>query len=258
MFQNPVTYVAPNMSSIIKPDLDNSSDLSVSPVTICAPLAATPPLKEVAPLHIPHLYWHCLTSSNNSEFPVIMQVLIDHGSDAVLISESYAELLRLHRKRLLEPYSAELTMEKNGQKVEIQFSEYMKLQLHDPDSYWTSKSVCAIIAPGLCAPMILGLPFLMHNDIVVDASARTVIDKKCNFDLLHPIPPVPPPPPKKKLHKFFKELQEDRKLMVAKLKMVCHDRLHHTQYKFETVKEVNPIAAIRECIEVLTAQAKLQ
>jgi hypothetical protein len=105
--------------------------------------------------------------------------------------------------------------------------------------------------------MILGLPFLAHNDIVVDASARTAVDKKCNFDLLHPMPPVLPPPPKKKLCEFFKELQEDRKLMVAELNMVCHDRLHHTHYKFETVKE-DPIAAIRERIEVLAAQAELQ
>jgi hypothetical protein len=76
--------------------------------------------------------------------------------------------------------------------------------------------------------------------------------------LLHPIPPVPPPPSKKKLREFFKELQEDRKLMVAELNMVCHDRLHHTRYKFETMKELNPIAVIRECIEVLVAQAELQ
>ena len=55
MSQNPVAYVAPNASSVIKPDLNNSSDLSVSPVTVCAPLVATPPLKEVAPLHIPTL-----------------------------------------------------------------------------------------------------------------------------------------------------------------------------------------------------------
>jgi len=140
----------------------------------------------------------------------------------------------------------------------IQFSEYVKLQLHDLDSYWTSKSVRTIIVPGLCAPMILGLPFLAHNNIVVDASAHTAIDKKCNFDFLHPMPPVPPPPPKKKLREFFKELQEDTKLMVAELKMVCHDRLHHMHYKFETIKEVNPIVAIREHIEVLAKQAKLQ
>ena len=89
--------------------------------------------------------------------------------------------------------------------------------------------------PGLCAPMMLGLPFLTHNDIVVDTSACTAIDKQYNLDLLHPIPPVPPPSPTQKLHDFFTELQEDRKLMVAKLEMVCHDKLHHTHYKFKTI-----------------------
>jgi hypothetical protein len=71
--------------------------------------------------------------------------------------------------------------------------------------------------------MILGLPFLVHNDIVVDASARTVIDKKCNFNLLHPVAPPPPLSLKQKLREFFKELKEDHKLMVAELKMVCND-----------------------------------
>jgi hypothetical protein len=184
-------------------------------------------------------------------------VLIDHGSSAVLISEEYAAILGLHRERLPEPYTAELTMENNGQKVEVTSSKYVKLQLHDPSSYWSSKTACAIIAPGLCSPMILGLPFLSHNNIVVNASARTVIDKKCGFNLLHPVAPVPPPPAKKKLKTFFKELQEDRKLMVAKLKMVCHDRLQHTRYRFKKVQPIDHIAAIRQRIEVLAAQNKL-
>ena len=130
--------------------------------------------------------------------------LIDHGSSAALISEEYVSKLRLHHKHLIEPYTAELIMENNGQKVEVKFSEYVKLQLHDPSSYWSSKTAYVIIAPGLCSPMILGLPFLLHNDIVVDASARTVIDKKCGFDLLHPMAPMPPPPAKKKLKEFLR------------------------------------------------------
>jgi hypothetical protein len=66
--------------------------------------------------------------------------------------------------------------------------------------------------------MILGLPFLAHNNIVVDVSARTAIDKNTNFDLLHPVPPPPPKPPKQKLKDFFKELQQDRKLMNCRIK----------------------------------------
>ena len=35
-----------------------------------------------------------------------------------------------------------------------------------------------IITSGLCVSMILGLPFLAHHDIVVDAVARIVMVKK--------------------------------------------------------------------------------
>jgi len=210
-------------------------------------------------LHIPHLYWRCLAYNAPNRFPLTFDAFIDHGSSTVLISEEYVAKLSLHHKRLLEPYSVELAMEKNGQKVNIKFSEYVKVQLHDPSTFWTSKSVRAIIAPSLCAPMILGLPFLVHNDIVVDASSRTVIDKKCGFDLLNPVPPAPTKlPPKKKLKDFFKELHADQKQMVAKLNMVCNDHLQHTQYNFEQVKPVDVLTVIRQQIEVLAAQKELE
>src|ERR1700691_5383266 len=103
------------------------------------------------------------------------------------------------------------------------------------------KQSVLVVAPGLCSPMILSLPFLSYNDIVVDTSTHTVIDKKCGFNLLHPIAAPLPLPVKKKLREFFKELQEDQKLMVAELNMVCHDRLQHTQYKFEKFTPIDPI-----------------
>ena len=46
--------------------------------------------------------------------------------------------------------------------------------------------------------------------------------------------------------------------MVAELNMVCHNRLCHTRYRFEPVKHIDPIAAIRQQIKVLTVQHKLQ
>lgn len=131
-------------------------------------------------------------------------------------------------------------MENNGTKVQIQFSEYVKLQLHDPSNYWSSQLMCASIASGLCAPMILGLPFLIHNNIIVDASAHTVIDKKFG------------------LNEFYQELQEDHKIMVAKLKMACNDHLIHTQHKFEMVALVDVTTMVQQCIEILAAQQELQ
>ena len=45
--------------------------------------------------------------------------------------------------------------------------------------------------------------------------------------------------------------------MVAKLKMVCNDHLHHTQYKFKQVKPVDILAVIRQQIKILAAQKEL-
>jgi hypothetical protein len=147
-------------------------------------------------------------------------------------------------------------MENNGQKVKILFSEYVKLQLQDPSALWSLESIHTIVAPGLCAPMILGLPFLLHNDIVVDASARTAVDKKSSFNLSNPVAPVVPVP-KIKLKQFFKELKEDRKLMVAELNMVCHKIKQMKKHTFEEVKPIDIISAVRERIEILAAQEKL-
>ena len=64
--------------------------------------------------------------------------------------------------------------------------EWVRLCLQDPNSFWTARTVHTIVAPGLCAPVILGLPFLVHNTIVVDHTTCTAIDKTTGFDLLHP------------------------------------------------------------------------
>jgi hypothetical protein len=80
-------------------------------------------------------------------------------------------------------------MKKDGQKNELCLTEWVKLTLRDPSAYWTAKTVCAIVAPGLCSSVILGLPFLTHNNIVIDHNSCTTIDKSMGFDLLHPTPP---------------------------------------------------------------------
>ena len=211
MSSNPVAYAASNASNVIGSDSNDSGSDSDSLPGVSAPFSAicammTPVRDTASPLHVPHLYWCCLTSGKNQEFPVTFNALIDHGSSSVLIRESLANELGLRRRRLRNPFSAELAMENDGQKIEIQFSDYVKLQLHDPSALWSSKTVRAIVALGLCAPMILGLPFLEHNDIVVDASARTAIDKKSAFDLLNPVIPVKPVP-KQKLKDFFEDLR---------------------------------------------------
>ena len=79
----------------------------------------------------------------------------------------------------------------DGRKNIIAFEEFVNLQLYDASGHYVSKTVHAVISPSLCAPILLGLPFLKHNDIVIDVEARTAIDKKNGFNLLNPSIPEP-------------------------------------------------------------------
>jgi hypothetical protein len=212
MSSNPIAYMVSNASNVFEAsdsgsesEQDTLTSVSSVSTVISSPASCG---HATSPLHVPHLYWHCLTSGKGQEFPLIFEALIDHSSSTVLIRESYVNDLGLHRKLLRTPLSAELAMENNGQKIKVDFTEYVTLQLHDPSALWSSKSVHAIVAHGLCAPMILGMPFLSHNNIVVDASAHSAVDKKSGFDLLNPMIPKAPIL-KKKLKDFYKELKAD-------------------------------------------------
>ena len=74
----------------------------------------------------------------------------------------------------------------DGRKNVIAFDEFVNLQLYDASGHYILKTVCAVISPSLCVPILLGLPFLKHNNIVIDIEAKTAIDKKNDFDLLNP------------------------------------------------------------------------
>ena len=150
-----------------------------------------------------------------------------------------------------------MVMPGESMKWTIVLTEWVKLHLYDPSNFWTSKTVCTIITPSLCTPVILGLPFLTHNTIIVDHMARTATDKSTGFNLLHPSPPPPPPPPKQKLKDFFAKLKEDRKLMVAELKMICTEQQCKIRNHFEPVKPVDCVTAICQCIEELNTHKQL-
>jgi hypothetical protein len=230
MSSNPTAYAASNLTNVIEGD--SLSDDSVSnkentppvPFQAHASSVLTAMMDDVAPLTVPHLYWRCAVSGPKNEFPVIFKALMDHGADTVFISEAFATSLCLKHRKLNQDMSVEMAMPGEGKKQVVTMSEWVKLQLYDPLGGWQSKTIRAVIAPSLCSPVILGLPFLSHNKIIVDHQARTAIAKDSGFDLLNPKPPAPKPPPKKKLKEFFRDLQEDRKIMLAELKMVCAER----------------------------------
>ncbi|KIK03682.1 hypothetical protein K443DRAFT_94611, partial [Laccaria amethystina LaAM-08-1] len=78
--------------------------------------------------------------------------------------------LNLKKAHLHTPELVDVAVN-NDQNSHSELHEYVSLSLSSLDAALTSKSVKALIAPGLCMPIILGLPFLIHNTIVTDHAA---------------------------------------------------------------------------------------
>ena len=100
----------------------------------------------------------------------------------------------------------------------------------------------------------MGLPFLVHNHIVVDHANRTVIDKISGFDLLNPKPLVTPLPLKRKLKDLFTKVMATRKLVSAELRLACQ------KYYCAPVRvnPVNIIVAVQQMIENVAAKVLLE
>jgi hypothetical protein len=165
---HPATYMPSNASNVIE-----GSDLDVSASDRVAAIAAD----DLAPLCVPHMWWDADVICIADEFPIRVRSLFDHGSHMVLIRVDVVECLTLPLLKLCKLECFELAMMPEGHPRIIELPNYVKLSLHDPHSSWVSKPVCAIVAPNLCMPIILGLPFLLHNNIVIDHATRTVIQK---------------------------------------------------------------------------------
>ena len=90
-------------------------------------------------------------------------------------------------------------MHLNQKDTSVTFHDFVKLSLYDVSGEYCAKPVCAIVTSNLCCPILLGLPFLLHNNLTIDHSNRTAIDELQAFDLLNPSVRPPPHKPKKKL-----------------------------------------------------------
>ena len=135
----------------------------------------------VAPLTVDHLKWNANVFGNN-EFPMRIECLLDNGAHLILIRPETVADLALPICKLSEPFS--ITVAIRSEKVVSTFHNYVHLQLCSVNNEWSSKTVHALITPDLCTNILLGLPFLAHNNIVVDHASRTVIDKESGFNLL--------------------------------------------------------------------------
>ena len=139
------------------------------------------------PLRCKHLVWHCQIHSLIEDFPVKKRTLIDNGAHLILIHPDLIDRLGLKKHKLHKPEIVDVAFSNQKKKTVLYY--YVNLSLTSLDASWTSRSVKAIVTPDLCAPVILGLPWLVHNSIVTDHSACTCIDKLKSYDLLNPPPP---------------------------------------------------------------------
>jgi hypothetical protein len=121
---------------------------------------------------------------------------------------------------------------------------------------YASCIVRALVAPdSLCYPIILGLPFLSHNNLVTDQSKESCINKKTGYDLLAPI--TEPPPlclpylsPKAKCLKICNihlAVQRELKACIA----AHRDPTHETT----SVPPIVFAVAVRQRVEQLALQA---
>ena len=209
------------------------------------------------PLRLPHLFWPCNVFSSLTDFPVQLKTFLDCGSHLVLISPATVDSLALPRFTLSTPENIEVAIGDGSSKKCTTLYEYVKFSATSLDSLWTSRTVHALIAPGLCTPVLLGLPFLCHNKLVMDYEAGSCIDKKTGYDLLNP-PPITPPKPRRLSPKArIKAVQVARKDMLRELKLVCAQRLSDNIVTFEDVKAVDVVGAVRARIEQLASQETL-
>ncbi|KIK54288.1 hypothetical protein GYMLUDRAFT_63242 [Collybiopsis luxurians FD-317 M1] len=256
----PVTAVFDATSDEYDSDNRSIKDYSsMTPATIANMPAAlvsgadTSPLHAASPLRVHHLWWKACLPILHTNDTIPLDLLLDDGSHLVLIRSDIVDTLGLCHIKLQhpEPFSSAFDSTCNS------ITHFVKLTLHDPSNVWSSRPVHALIVHSLCAPMILGLHFLIHNNLVVDYAARSMIHKPSGFDLLHPCETLPVPPPIKvsPYEQYCQNKSETQQNY--ELKKTIIKELHKHFSKFprpidsEFVKPFDVVAAVHQHIESL-------
>ncbi|KAH9852419.1 hypothetical protein C2E23DRAFT_730601, partial [Lenzites betulinus] len=157
---------------IIEDDEDTENFPAVAAVRAFSPLAATSGVLSdgdssgndvrLSSLSSPHVTWPVAISCPTLDCTV--DALVDTGSPLVLVREDAVTRLQLCRRTLPSP----VPLGNAFDGVSVPVREWCKLRVSTPDGLWTSVSVRALIVSRLCAPVILGTPFLDKNCLLVD------------------------------------------------------------------------------------------
>ena len=147
----------------------------------------------VFPFSRPQFLWKCHVNGPLVDLPLEVDALIDNGSSLVLIDEGVVTRLGLRTRELHKPVSIGTAFSSSSLPQKATVSRYVNLSLSSIDARFHSRTVRAIVAPSLCKPIILGVPFLERNNIIIDHGSRSCIASESNYNLLQPAPLTTPP-----------------------------------------------------------------
>ncbi|KAH9015035.1 hypothetical protein EDB83DRAFT_2529122 [Lactarius deliciosus] len=174
-----VAAVFPMSSAVASDSSTEHSETSLASVRV------PPPLKER------HLTWLCELTNPIDHLWVNTHALIDSGAHMVLIRPDLVDRLKLPKLLLERPERIAVAIDAT---TPPHITHYVILQPASIDKKFMSQPLHAVIAPGLCMPLILGLPFLTVNKIVCNYAERTCIvtNSQMTYDLLSKRKPYPP------------------------------------------------------------------
>ena len=162
------TVSAPELVAAIFPQAANimaDTSTSESSDTSVTSVSPAPPLKGK------HLIWTCRVNNPTDRISVKTLALIDSGAHMVLIRPDLVKRLNLVSHPLQQPERISVALSSTSQIDEL--THYTIIDPASLDNQFRLHPLHAVIAPGLCMPIILGLPFLYMNKIVCDYASRS-------------------------------------------------------------------------------------
>ena len=217
-----------------------------------------------SPPHIKsrHLIWNCLLTGPLVDFPVTKPSLINNGCHMVLICPDIIAELGLPIFNLHEPEQVDVAISFSKAGIEWKkhlLVQYCKVCPFSSDSIFHSRLVHTVICPGLCMPIIFGLPFLEINDIICDHKWQACIvqDKKLNYNLLAPVKRQQPPQLKMKLRKQLLLNKSHKKETLQELTKVFPEKWKDRILEDILDAKPNYIASILHCINTLEIEASM-
>jgi Aspartyl protease len=118
-------------------------------------------VSDLGPLKCKHFIWKCTIDGPLSEFPLKVSTLVDNGCHLMLIRPDIVQKLGLPIHTLHTPEPVDVTIKNGKEKQKYILKKFVILGVTSIDQQWSSRRIQVIIAPNLCMPLILGIPFLI-------------------------------------------------------------------------------------------------